>query len=178
METSQRGSSKSYQEMTKIDYHQISSVFLPHSNVLEQVLARVLPSLRTVKYPLINLLHFLKRGQVIAVKQKYQGNLIMIWVVFKGFWKESKSKLRKMSLKIYNTPYLQLMSKKGISIKSASSSIRDHINETGHAASFDDFCILDKANNNFDLLIHESLLILRDRPTLNQQNSSIPLYLF
>ena len=44
--------------------------------------------------------------------------------------------------------------------------------------NFDDFCILDKANNNFDLLIHESLLILRDRPTLNQQNSSIPLYLF
>ena len=70
------------------------------------------------------------------------------------------------------------INKKGISIKSASSSIRDHINETGHAASFDDFCILDKANNNFDLLIHESLLILRDRPTLNQQNSSIPLYLF
>ena len=70
------------------------------------------------------------------------------------------------------------INKKGISIKGASSSIRDHINETGHAASFDDFCILDKANNNFDLLIHESLLILRDRPTLNQQNSSIPLYLF
>ena len=63
---------------------------------------------------------------------------------------------------------------KGISIKGASSSIRDRINETGHAASFDDFCILDKANNNFDLLIHESLLILRDRPTFNQQNPSIP----
>ena len=70
------------------------------------------------------------------------------------------------------------VNKKGISIKGASSSIRDHINETGHAASFDDFCILDKANNNFYLLIHESLLILRDRPTLNQQNSSIPLHLF
>ena len=69
------------------------------------------------------------------------------------------------------------INKKGISIKGASSSIRDHINETGHAASFDDFFILDKANNNFDLLIHGSLLILRDRPTLNQQNSSIPLYL-
>ena len=42
----------------------------------------------------------------------------------------------------------------------------------------DDFCILDKTNNNLDSLIHESLLILRDRPTLNQQNSPIPLYLF
>ena len=51
------------------------------------------------------------------------------------------------------------INKKGLSIKSASSSIRDHINVTGHAASLDGFCILDKANNNFDLLIHESLLI-------------------
>ena len=67
--------------------------------------------------------------------------------------------------------------KKGLNIKSAFSSIRDHINVTGHAASLDDFCILDKANHNFDLLIHESLLILRDRPTLNQQNSSTSLYL-
>ena len=35
---------------------------------------------------------------------------------------------------------------------------------SGHVVSFDDFCILDKVNNNFDLLIHESLLILRDPP--------------
>ena len=73
---------------------------------------------------------------------------------------------------------ITLENNKGISIKGASSPIKDHIKETGHAASFDDFCILDKVKNNFDLQIHESLLILRDRPTLNQQNSSIPLYLF
>ena len=36
----------------------------------------------------------------------------------------------------------------------------------------------DRANNEFDLLIHESLLILRDRPSLNSQQSSIPLALF
>ena len=35
-----------------------------------------------------------------------------------------------------------------------------------------------KMNNEFDLLIHESLLILRDRPELNSQQSSIPLVLF
>ena len=70
------------------------------------------------------------------------------------------------------------INKEGISIKGASSSIREHINETGHAASIDDFCILEKASNKFDLLIHDSLLISRDRPTINQQNSSIPLYLF
>ena len=67
---------------------------------------------------------------------------------------------------------------KGNNIKGVSSSIRDHINYTGHSASIEDFCILDKLGNELDLLIHESLLILRDRPTLNQQNSSIPLCLF
>ena len=54
-------------------------------------------------------------------------------------------------------------------IKGVSSSIRDHIKDTGHNASIDDFCIIDNTSNEFDLLIHESLLILRDRPTLNQQ---------
>ena len=70
------------------------------------------------------------------------------------------------------------MNKKGLSIKSASSSIRDHINETDHAASLDDICILEKSNNNFGVLIQESLLIQRVHPTFNQQNSSIPLNLF
>ena len=58
------------------------------------------------------------------------------------------------------------------------SSIRDHIVNTDHSASINDFCIINTASNELDLLIHESLLILRDRPTLNQQNSSIPLCLF
>ena len=44
------------------------------------------------------------------------------------------------------------INEKGISIKGASSSIGNHINETGHAACFEDFYILDKTNNNFDLL--------------------------
>ena len=70
------------------------------------------------------------------------------------------------------------VNKKGKNIKGVSSSIRDHIKDTGHNASIDDFCIIDNTSNEFDLLIHESLLILRDRPTLNQQNSSIPLCLF
>ena len=52
------------------------------------------------------------------------------------------------------------------------------INKSGHAASVEDFSVLDRANNDFDLLIHESLLILRDRPSLNSQQSSIPLALF
>jgi len=56
--------------------------------------------------------------------------------------------------------------------------IRDHIKYTGHSASLDNFCIIDRTNNEHELLIHESLLILRDRPTLNFQSSSIPRCLF
>ena len=41
-------------------------------------------------------------------------------------------------------------------LRGVSSSIRDHINDTGHIASFDNFCIIDKANNELDLLIYES----------------------
>ena len=68
--------------------------------------------------------------------------------------------------------------KKAKAIKGVSSSIRDHVSSTGHSASVEEFCILDSACTELDLLMHESLLILRDRPTPNQQNSSIPLCLF
>ena len=70
------------------------------------------------------------------------------------------------------------INKKGNSIKGVSSAIKDHINDTGHSASLDCFCIIDNAINELDLLIHENLLILRDNPTLNFQCSSIPLSLF
>ena len=46
------------------------------------------------------------------------------------------------------------------------------------SASLGNFCFIDRTNNELDLLIHESLLILRDRPTLNFQSSSVPPCLF
>ena len=58
------------------------------------------------------------------------------------------------------------------------SSIGDHIKQMGHPASLDDFHISSRTDNAFDLLIQESLLIQRDRPILNSQQSSIPLVLF
>ena len=54
----------------------------------------------------------------------------------------------------------------GQKIKVSPSAIWDHINRSGHAASVEDFSVLDRANNDFDLLIRESLLILHDRPSL------------
>ena len=58
------------------------------------------------------------------------------------------------------------------------SSIGDHIGSTGHNATMEDFKIIAKSDNAFDLLIYESLLIQKDRPSLNSQQSSIPLVLF
>ena len=60
----------------------------------------------------------------------------------------------------------------------SSSSIWDHIKQSGHAGTLEDFSIISKSDNSFDLSIHESLLIQRDRPTLNSQQSSIPMILF
>ena len=70
------------------------------------------------------------------------------------------------------------INKAGQKIKNTSSAIGDHISKTGHDASLENFEIISRTDNSFDLLIHESLLILRDRPSLNGQLPSIPLTLF
>ena len=44
--------------------------------------------------------------------------------------------------------------------------------------SFDNFSILVHENKKFLLKIKESLLIMRDKPSLNRNISSAPLYLF
>ena len=62
-------------------------------------------------------------------------------------------------------------------IKSNCSALGDHISKSGHNGSLHDFGILSKTENSFELLIHESLLILRDPLPLNSQQSSIPLIL-
>ena len=68
------------------------------------------------------------------------------------------------------------INKKGNKSKGALLAIRDHIKGTGNSASLHNFCIIDKTNNELDLLIHGTLLILRDHPILNLQSSSIPFW--
>ena len=58
------------------------------------------------------------------------------------------------------------------------SAVLQHIRQTGHTSTVDNFSIISSANNNFELLLKESLLIHRDRPSLNNQVSSVPLSLF
>ena len=57
------------------------------------------------------------------------------------------------------------------------SSIFSHLNSTGHSANFDDFEILFSCSDTCELMIHESLLISKLKPSLNVQGSSIPLNL-
>ena len=70
------------------------------------------------------------------------------------------------------------VTKTGLRINNNSSAVYNHSCTTGHPISPEDFSIISSTSNNSDLLIHESLLILRDRPTLNSQTSSIQLTLF
>ena len=44
--------------------------------------------------------------------------------------------------------------------------------KSGHDASHENIEIISRTDNSFDLLIHESLLILRERPMLNSKLSS------
>ena len=52
------------------------------------------------------------------------------------------------------------------------SSIFSHLNSTGHSANFDDFEILSSCSDTCELMIHESLLISKFKPSLNVQGSS------
>ena len=63
------------------------------------------------------------------------------------------------------------------SSSSVMSSILSHLNSTGHSANFDDFKILSTCSETYELMIHESLLLSKLKPSLNVQGSSISLNL-
>ena len=70
------------------------------------------------------------------------------------------------------------VTKTGYKINNKSSAVYSHSSSTGHPVSLEDFSIVRSTRNSIDPLILGSLLILRDRPTLNSQTSSIQLTLF
>ena len=59
-----------------------------------------------------------------------------------------------------------------------SNAVGDHLLHCSYLPSFDNFSILAHENKKFLLEIKESLLIMRDKPSLNRNISSAPLYLF
>lgn len=63
-------------------------------------------------------------------------------------------------------------------VQPRNTAVSEHLLNTDHTGGFDDFRVIARANSDWHLLIKESLLIARDRPTLNAQISSLPLVLF
>ena len=61
---------------------------------------------------------------------------------------------------------------------SNNSAICDHLLHCNFLPSFDNFSVLAHENKKYLLEIKESLLIMRDKPSLNRNINSAPLYLF
>ena len=56
--------------------------------------------------------------------------------------------------------------------------IKDHMLLCDHVVSLEDIQILASSNSDFYLKIKENLLISRDKPELNRNGKSLPLYFF
>ena len=83
---------------------------------------------------------------------------------------------RNLTIRCYE--HLGLTKSGGNRASPSSSSIWDHITQSGNAGTLEHFSIISKSENSFDLLIHENLIIQRDRPIFTSQQSSIPMTLF
>ena len=63
-------------------------------------------------------------------------------------------------------------------VKPKNSSVANHLLLCNHSASYDNFSILTCENKTFLLELKESLLIIRDKESMNINITSAPLYLF
>ena len=54
-------------------------------------------------------------------------------------------------------------------VKPKDSAVSDHLLLCNHSPSFENFSVLTKENKNFLLELKESLLIMRDKPSLNRK---------
>ena len=54
------------------------------------------------------------------------------------------------------------------------SNIRDHHQASGHPISPDDFSVLSTCSSSFELLLRESLLVSKLKPSLNVNLTSMP----
>ena len=63
-------------------------------------------------------------------------------------------------------------------VKPKGNAVSDYLLLCNHSPSFENFSVLTKENKKFLLGLKESLLIMRDKPSLNRNIRSVPLYLF
>ena len=59
-----------------------------------------------------------------------------------------------------------------------STAVKDHMLFCDHIVSIEDFKLLATSSSDFHIKVKESLLISRDEPILNKNETSLPLYLF
>ena len=59
-----------------------------------------------------------------------------------------------------------------------SAAVKDHMLFCDYTVSINDFNILATSASDFHVTVKESLLISRDEPILNKNETSLPLYLF
>ena len=84
--------------------------------------------------------------------------------------------MRHLDVRIGEHISISLLTRK--QVKSKNNSLADHLLFCNHSASYDDFSILTRENKKFLLELKESLLIMRDKPSLNRNITSAPLHLF
>ena len=84
--------------------------------------------------------------------------------------------VRHLNVKIGEHICISPLTKK--QVKPKNSSVADHVLFCNLSASYDNLSILAVENKTFLLELEESLLIMRDKPFLNRNIISAPLYLF
>ena len=92
-----------------------------------------------------------RRGDLVAALFKY---------VYNFFWLFTISPLLKKK------------------VKPKGSAVSDHLLLCNHSLSFESFSVLNKGNGKFVLELKESLLIMRDKPSLKRNIRSTSLCLF
>ena len=84
--------------------------------------------------------------------------------------------VRDLNVRIGEHIRISLLTKKKVKYKG--SAVSDHLLLCNHSPSFENFSVLTKENKTFLLELKESLLIMRDIPSLNRNIRSSPLHLF
>ena len=84
-------------------------------------------------------------------------------------------------MKVRMNEHLGVSQKTGRQLKFNSrnpSAIRSHCELCSHPANYDNFDIVDRSRNDFELLIKESILIGKESPVLNKQVESFQRALY
>ena len=84
--------------------------------------------------------------------------------------------VRRLNVRIGEHIGISPLTKKEVKLKGRA--ISDHLLLCKHSPSFESFSVLTNENKKFLLELKESLLIMRDKPSLNRNVRSTPLYLF